>query len=69
MSKVRLVIAIVVPILVIVGIVVAVVSNDQTTLIMSLVTGVLYAFYLKRVLPLLKEAREEKNSTSPLRRK
>ena len=69
MSKVRLVIVFAVPVLVIVGIVTAVITNDQTTLIMALVTGVLYGFYLKRVLPLIKQAREEKNSASPLKKR
>ena len=62
--------AIFVPILVIAGVVVGIVSNEQSTLMMSLILGGLYIFYLVRLIPMLKkEKTEQSKQTSPLRRR
>ncbi len=62
--------AIFIPILVILGVVVSIAANDQTTLIMTLVMAALYAFYLTRLIPALKKDKEQKaKNTSPLQRR
>lgn len=68
--KFQIVIAVLIPILVILGVVISIVASDQTTLIMSLVLGAVYAFYLTRLIPLLKKDRDTTSKqVSPLQRR
>lgn len=68
--KFQIVVAVVIPILTILGVVVSIVANDQTTLIMSLVMGAIYAFYLTRLIPAIKKDKEQGNKQySPLQKR
>ena len=56
--------------LIVLGLILSILANDQTTLIMTLVMTAVYIFYLTRLIPLLKKEKQNSDrQISPLRRR
>ena len=69
--KFQIGVAIFVAPLIVLGLVFSIVANDQTTLVMTLVMAAVYAFYLIKLIPVLKNEKEQGGAkqASPLQRR
>lgn len=66
----QIAVAILVAPLIVLGLVFSILAGDQTTLIMTLVMAALYAFYLTKLIPRLKEDKKStEKQVSPLRKR
>lgn len=68
--KFQIAVAIFVAPLIVLGLVFSILANDQTTLVMTLVMAAVYAFYLYKLIPKLKEDKQKSDKqVSPLQRR
>ena len=68
--KFRIGVAIFVAPLIVLGLVFSILTGDQTTLVMTLVMAAVYAFYLYKLIPVLKKDKEQgAKPVSPLQKR